>query len=33
MAEKFVAHSIDKEAQDKLFAETMQELEEAAWPS
>jgi F-type H+-transporting ATPase subunit b len=33
MAEKFIARTIDKDTQDKLFAETMNELEEAAWPS
>ncbi|MCL2699171.1 MAG: F0F1 ATP synthase subunit B [Defluviitaleaceae bacterium] len=33
MTEKFIARSIDKELQDKLFAETMAELEDAAWPS
>jgi F-type H+-transporting ATPase subunit b len=33
MAEKFVAQNVDKETQDRLFSETMKELEEAAWPN
>jgi F-type H+-transporting ATPase subunit b len=33
MAEKFITKNIDKETQDRLFAETLHELEEAAWPS
>ena len=31
MAEKLVAQAMDAETQDRLFAETMAELEEAAW--
>jgi len=31
MAEKFVAHSMDAETQNRLFAETVAELEDAQW--
>jgi len=31
MAEKFVAHAMDEETQDRLFAETIAELEDAQW--
>jgi F-type H+-transporting ATPase subunit b len=33
MAEKVVTHTVDKETQDRLFNETLKELEEAAWPN
>jgi len=33
MSAKFVARAIDRDAQDKLFDETMAELEEMAWRS
>jgi F-type H+-transporting ATPase subunit b len=33
MAGKFVALTIDKETQDKMFREAIRELEEASWPS
>ena len=33
MTEKLVSYTIDKETQDRLFEETLKELEEAAWPS
>jgi F-type H+-transporting ATPase subunit b len=33
MAEKLVACTIDKETQDRLFDETLKELEETAWPN
>ncbi len=32
MAAKFVKQSIDSDAQDRLFEETMTELEESKWP-
>ena len=32
MAGKFVTHSIDDATQSRLFAETLAELEETAWP-
>lgn len=31
MAGKYVAHTIDQDTQDRLLAETLQELEEATW--
>ena len=33
MASKFVSQTMDKETQDRLFAETLAELEEAPWPN
>jgi F-type H+-transporting ATPase subunit b len=33
LASKFVEHSIDEKAQDKLFDEAITELERATWPS
>jgi len=33
MTEKLVSYTIDKETQDRLFEETLKELEEAAWPN
>ena len=33
MASKFVSQTIDQATQDRLFAETLAELEEAPWPS
>ena len=33
MTEKLVSYTIDKETQDRLFEETLKELEEATWPS
>ena len=33
MAGKFVEQTIDREAQDKLFNQTMAQLEEAQWPN
>jgi len=33
MAEKLVTSTIDKEVQDKIFNETLKELEETAWPN
>lgn len=33
IAQKLITQTIDKETQDRLFAETMHELEETAWPS
>jgi F-type H+-transporting ATPase subunit b len=33
MASKFVAHAIDKETQDRMYRETIAELEGAAWPN
>ena len=32
MAEKIVAHSIDRETQERLFQETLAELEDVTWP-
>jgi len=32
MAEKIVVHSIDQETQERLFQETMAELEDKLWP-
>ena len=32
MAEKIVAHSIDRETQERLFRETLMELEDVTWP-
>ncbi|NLT57340.1 MAG: ATP synthase F0 subunit B [Clostridiales bacterium] len=33
LAEKFVSHTIDQDTQDRLFRETMAELEETTWPA
>ena len=33
MAAKFVAHAIDRDTQDRLFAETIAELEDMVWPT
>ena len=33
MAEKIVVHSMDQATQERLFEETMRELEENVWPS
>jgi len=33
MAEKLVGSTVDKQIQDRLFAETMKELEELPWPT
>ena len=33
MANKLISSSIDKETQDRIYDETLSELEEAAWPS
>ena len=32
MAEKIVAHSMDRETQERLFRETLAELEDVTWP-
>ena len=32
MAEKIVAHSVDRETQERLFQETLMELEGVTWP-
>jgi len=32
MAEKFISHAIDRETKDRMFTETMHELEAVSWP-